>query len=371
MKRLAALLVLSAMPFVAAAADRPAAAAPKLTRPALFFKEEWKQTPQGRRASGDRGFHRQPEPGIEAVRAVGRDPAHRQCRTTRTARLTSGWACAPPPCAAAFREKTSFADLSGLARIRWNTKMSGFHQVRPIVKLADGTWLIGDHADGTDAGLAGQRDFVCGILKWLKLHIARVVTVGTVPRQGRPHEGGRNRVCRLDAEQRPRPWWLVGRRAGRGLRRGGGVSQLMHDAALEVLLNASRDHAGGEPSETLRRVTRDFLGRARSDVSILKTAAEALPTLPPAGAAWLAVMIGAGIERGQSADLTIPAILECFRSWLPRLPTPEAAEGETRIFPEPTPEQVPWLAAFPQLCQSVVSHLARMPEHRKKLAEDL
>lgn len=145
----------------------------------------------------------------------------------------------------------------------------------------------------------------------------------------------------------------------------------MHDAALEELLNASRDHAGGEPSETLRRVTRDFLGRARSDVSILKTAAEALPTLPPAGAAWLAVMIGAGIERGQSADLTTPAILECFRSWLPRLPTPEAAEGETRIFPEPTPEQVPWLAAFPQLCQSVVSHLARMPEHRKKLAEDL
>jgi len=52
-------------------------------------------------------------------------------------------------CAVAFRDKGNMVDLSGLARIRWNTKMSGFHQVRPIVKLADGTWLIGDRADGT------------------------------------------------------------------------------------------------------------------------------------------------------------------------------------------------------------------------------
>jgi hypothetical protein len=48
------------------------------------------------------------------------------------------------PCAVAFRHKTQMADLSGLARMRWNTKVSGFHQIRPIVKLADGTWLVGD-----------------------------------------------------------------------------------------------------------------------------------------------------------------------------------------------------------------------------------
>jgi hypothetical protein len=81
------------------------------------------------------------------------------------------------PCAVAFREKASFADLTGLARIRWNTKMSGFHQVRPIVKLADGTWLVGDHADGT------ARDWLVSEisyadLRWIKLDIARVVTVG-------------------------------------------------------------------------------------------------------------------------------------------------------------------------------------------------
>ena len=46
-------------------------------------------------------------------------------------------------CAVAFREKNNYADLTGHARIRWVTRTSGFHFVHPIVKLADGTWLVG------------------------------------------------------------------------------------------------------------------------------------------------------------------------------------------------------------------------------------
>jgi len=50
--------------------------------------------------------------------------------------------------------------------------------VRPIVKLADGTWLIGDRADGsTRDWLVSEISFAD--LRWLKLDIARVVTVGT------------------------------------------------------------------------------------------------------------------------------------------------------------------------------------------------
>jgi hypothetical protein len=57
--------------------------------------------------------------------------------------------------------------------------MSGFHQVRPIVKLADGTWLIGDQADGTTRDwLFSEISFAD--LRWTKLDIARVVTTGTV-----------------------------------------------------------------------------------------------------------------------------------------------------------------------------------------------
>ena len=50
-------------------------------------------------------------------------------------------------CALALRHKDSFIDLTGKAKIRWFTKTSGFHEIRPVLKLADGTWLIGDHVD--------------------------------------------------------------------------------------------------------------------------------------------------------------------------------------------------------------------------------
>ena len=82
------------------------------------------------------------------------------------------------PCGAALRHKTSYVDLSGLARIRWNTKMSGFHQVRPIVKLADGTWLVGDKADGSPTDwLVTEISFAD--VRWLRLDIANGVTKGT------------------------------------------------------------------------------------------------------------------------------------------------------------------------------------------------
>ena len=50
------------------------------------------------------------------------------------------------PFAITFRSKTSNMDLSGLSRIRWATKTSGFNVVRPVVKLTDGTMLIADYS---------------------------------------------------------------------------------------------------------------------------------------------------------------------------------------------------------------------------------
>ena len=56
--------------------------------------------------------------------------------------------------------------------------MSGFHQIRPIVKLADGTWLVGDRAEGTSTRDWIYSEFNPSDLRWLKLDIARVVTTG-------------------------------------------------------------------------------------------------------------------------------------------------------------------------------------------------
>ena len=76
-----------------------------------------------------------------------------------------------------LRHRESYADLTGKARVRWYTKTSGFHQIRPIVKLADGTWLVGDHADAYTFDFR-ESEFYFGDLRWLKMDMEKVQTKG-------------------------------------------------------------------------------------------------------------------------------------------------------------------------------------------------
>jgi hypothetical protein len=151
----------------------------RATRPPVFLKEEWKQN-----AANDEHPVSQDSignPNLELklygstskeVQLTGRpgdenNPTHVWTGTCST------------PCAVALRDKTNFADLSGLARIRWNTKTSGFHQVRPILKLADGTWVVGDRADGSTRDWLFT-EFNLADVRWLRLDIERVVTTGNI-----------------------------------------------------------------------------------------------------------------------------------------------------------------------------------------------
>ena len=85
------------------------------------------------------------------------------------------------PFAITFREKNYYLDMSSsVARIRWVVKTSGFHVVRPVVKLADGTLLVGDHTDASEAMLA-QSEFSLAGVRWLKLDPNRVVTLPNAP----------------------------------------------------------------------------------------------------------------------------------------------------------------------------------------------
>jgi hypothetical protein len=83
--------------------------------------------------------------------------------------------------AATLRDRSSYVDLTGRAKIRWITRTSGFHVVRPVVKLADGNWFVGDYAEGAasaNSTLFLETEFAVASVRWLPLDIARVVTVG-------------------------------------------------------------------------------------------------------------------------------------------------------------------------------------------------
>jgi hypothetical protein len=152
----------------------------RATRPPLFFKEEWKQTEKG----GEHPIVFDSTLSNPALELKVYGPSSKELLLTGDAgnelnpiHIWTGMCTTP--CAVALRHKTQMADLTGLARMRWNTKVSGFHQIRPIVKLADGTWLVGDRTDGTVRDWLFT-EFSFGDVRWLKLDINRAVTTGTI-----------------------------------------------------------------------------------------------------------------------------------------------------------------------------------------------
>jgi hypothetical protein len=82
------------------------------------------------------------------------------------------------PFALTFRHKTNAFDLTGGAKIRWATKTSGFHVVRPVIKLTDGNMFVGDYASENVAAMMVS-EVPVGTIRWMKLDPMRVVTLGT------------------------------------------------------------------------------------------------------------------------------------------------------------------------------------------------
>jgi len=148
-------------------------------QPPLFFKEEWKAptdvehpVSQDSVASatlelklyGDGVGGMKPDHGIWIVKhnLPLIEPAH-----TWSGMCTSS-------CAFALRDKDNYVDLTGLGKIRFQYKVAGFHLLRPVIKLADGTWLAGDHTDGLSADWH-ESEITLADLRWRKIDIKKVV----------------------------------------------------------------------------------------------------------------------------------------------------------------------------------------------------
>jgi hypothetical protein len=222
-----------------AAQQPPPAATPKFAtptpKPPLFFREEWRQT-----TPFDASTNFEPERGVtlKAVTnanlelkvydpraadiprnlknpppgSIARDWSGPFCvqlagynQNPPPKQVVAGQPTDPPnlwtgvcasPVAVTLRDRNNYVDLTGLARIRWVTRTSGFHVVRPVVKLADGTWMVGDYGEGAHSAnstLFLESEVAVANVRWLALDIDRVVTRGTwveKPNLGRVDEVG-------------------------------------------------------------------------------------------------------------------------------------------------------------------------------------
>ena len=159
----------------AAAAARPGERSGK--RVPLFFREAWKTVKGEQNLTSDMVS----SPNLE-LKTYG--PAAAQLQALGNADDPSNpphiWTglCATS-CALTLSNKDNFVDLTGKAKIRWYTKTSGFHEVRPVLKLADGTLLVGDHVDANTADYL-ESEFYVSQVHWLKLDAPTVQTKGTL-----------------------------------------------------------------------------------------------------------------------------------------------------------------------------------------------
>src|SRR5262249_5755644 len=60
---------------------------------------------------------------------------------------------------------------------KWTVKVSGFHKAQPILKLADGSYLIGDQANGSVVDFQ-DIEFWIKDVRWMTLEAARLAPRG-------------------------------------------------------------------------------------------------------------------------------------------------------------------------------------------------
>jgi hypothetical protein len=150
---------------------KPPRGAPEDHRPPLFFREDWKETPAATPVTGE---HLANPALLLALYGPGKDgvkKSHHPSPKDDPYYIWSGSCTAN--CAIALRDKNSYADLTGLAKVRWRTKQSGFRELRLILKLAGGTWLVSDHAEGPATDWR-ETEFSLADVHWRRLDITAV-----------------------------------------------------------------------------------------------------------------------------------------------------------------------------------------------------
>ncbi len=146
-------------------------------RPDLFFREDFKEIPAEIPVSQK---HIANNDLILTLYGYGQDSlkkSHHEKPDDDPYYLWSGlcidsWAIS-------FKHKEAFADLSAYAKIKWRTKQAGFHKLRILLKLADGTWLVSDQSDGPSNDWR-VREFNLSDINWWLLDIETIKEIKPV-----------------------------------------------------------------------------------------------------------------------------------------------------------------------------------------------
>ena len=139
----------------------------------LFFKETWKPGPAAAAATQAIVANSDLQ-----IATYGKTPNEPEVNDEGGVAHVWTGLCSPA-CAVTLKHKSSLADLTGKARMKWYAKTSGFHEIRPVVKLADGTWLVGNFADSYTFDYH-EVEFHFADVRWMRLDIESLTTKGAL-----------------------------------------------------------------------------------------------------------------------------------------------------------------------------------------------
>jgi hypothetical protein len=164
--------VLLALLATAALAPAQSNKAAEAGRPPQFFREDFKETPAATPITQD---HLSSPNLVLALYGPGREgmkKSHHDKPLDDPYYIWDG-TCATA-CAATLRDKSSYVDLTGLAKIHWRTEQSGFRPLHVIVKLASGAWLVSEQAEGASSDWR-ESELPIRDLRWRQLNITTLV----------------------------------------------------------------------------------------------------------------------------------------------------------------------------------------------------
>ncbi len=146
-------------------------------RPGLLFREDWKEIPA---VTGVTQAHvNNPElildlygPGKDSIRKSHHDKPVDDPYYIWSGYCTGNWLVT-------LKHRDYMMDLTGYAKIKWRSKQAGFRQLRIVLKLDDGTWLVSDQSDGPSKDWR-VKEFNMMDITWYRLNIDRISEVAPV-----------------------------------------------------------------------------------------------------------------------------------------------------------------------------------------------
>jgi hypothetical protein len=146
-------------------------------RPLQFLREDWKETPAATPVTQAHVVNKDLilglyGPGCDSIKKSHHETPADDPYYIWSGLCTGNWVVT-------LKNTKSYVDLSSFGKILWRSKQSGLRCLHPVLKLADGTWLVGSQGDCLSKDWR-ITEFNIADIAWYSLDIKSVIEIKPV-----------------------------------------------------------------------------------------------------------------------------------------------------------------------------------------------